>query len=716
MYFKRTSAGVVVGNEYFEAMHSAKDGGAWTSLVFKRGSGKNLIAKPMSSHFNFSDPADPKIMYNGNFSYTEALDKKAELTVERLKGGEVEVKTRGRYTRDNGDVLPALFARTTTYNEFGLVKTVLSVTAEEPIEKVVEFGAAELYLREGLNKAFVKHHPMLIQALDFQGAGWLDLPKQGYTARYMPSYVALVEQNVEGIELFPGSDYHEWDTFAGAEIKGIAFITGGGATQTMVALNPHCMAFKRIGIKVEGTHHFELNFGIPFVKDKRELFFKTFQAGTDSNWATDKQIKELAEGGIQLLRFHNDYRENGPFWHDGMYPPYDQKGMKELKRVIESCHKQSMKIIPYISLKEFHPESQGYLENYKDWQRMEVASGEVSHNYFYTGEFGGLMCMRSGWLQRRKDDVDTMLKDLPWDGLYFDWCTYHACCNEKHARGWHTDVNEFLDFVMWCRKRIGKKGFLFVHLSATPSMICENMADLVCVGEVSNFADPSNWDPEYYFVPITQKLSAKWGMTGKSANYAAMSGMLEGFPLGTSVPMNRTNAVVFREYRLFAGIDMSRFQLVKASERPVATGAESVWANLYYAKGSGMMYVANLSEEKKSARLTVDLAKYGIKGPVVVEAVRNELQATTASAGKSSANRKQEKTDRKLAAKQRGTGVAPEPEDGEGSETYVLWQDDHVDNGKVVTDRFELAAEAFSQGVDLPLAPLSSVLLKITAK
>lgn len=425
LYFKRTKAGVVVGNEYFESLHSQKDGGAWKSLIFKKGTGKNLIAQPLSSHFKFTSPLDPKAMYIGNYAYSEILDKKATLAVERSKSGEVVVTSSGRYTRDTGATLPARYTRTVIDNEFGLVKTFLDVTAEKPIDKVIEFGAAEIQFRPGMNKAFVKHHPMLMQALDFQGAGWLDLPKQGYTARYMPSYVAVVEQNVEGIELFPGSDYYEWDTFAGAEIKGIGFVSGGGDAPVGVTLAPHCWGIRRIGLRVEGTHRFELNFGIPFIKDKRDIFFKTFQCGTDSMWATEPQLKELAEGGVKLLRFHNDYRENGPFWHDGMYPPYDKKGMKELKRVVTSAHRLGMKIIPYISLKEFHPESPGYLENYKEWQRMEMGTGEVTHTYFVTGEFGGLMCMRSAWLERRKQDVETILGDLPWDGLYFDWCTYH---------------------------------------------------------------------------------------------------------------------------------------------------------------------------------------------------------------------------------------------------------------------------------------------------
>jgi hypothetical protein len=265
---------------------------------------------------------------------------------------------------------------------------------------------------------------------------------------------------------------------------------------------------------------------------------------------------------------------------------------------------------------------------------------------------------------------------------------------------------------MWSRKRIGKKGFLFVHLSQVPSLICENISDMVVVGESSNIAEPGNWDPEYYFLPITQKLAGKWGMTGKSAPFAAMSGMLEGFPLGTGLPMNKTEAVVYREYRLFAGVDMSKYKLMKASEKPVNTGVDGVWANLYFSEAGALIYAANLTEKKALARISVDLSSYGLKGNLSIETVRNELPAPMVnSAQKKTAAKKLTESD-KQSAKQRGANVAPEPEN-DGQERFEIWTNLDIDNGKVLKEKFTSSTKELKEGVDCELPPLMSVLFKI---
>ena len=75
-----------------------------------------------------------------------------------------------------------------------------------------------------------------------------------------------------------------------------------------------------------------------------------------------------------------------------------------------------------------------------------------------------------------------------------------------------------------------------------------------------------------------------------------------------------------------------------------------------------------------------------------------------------------ETADKKLSAKQRSANVAPEPEEGGVQDKFLLWQDENVDNGRVVKEHFDSAAEAFTQGVDCELAPFSSVLFKITVK
>lgn len=612
--YKATKDGVAVSNEFWEVKHSKEHGGAIVSIVFAKGTGKNLLASPLSSHVKFMEPPKKNEMYASYFPYKEINDPKASLDVKRNGKDEIIVRSSGDYSDGKGKSANVKFIRTVTYKKWGFAKNVLEIIAEGKVDKVVEVCALEANFRKGMNKAFVKHHPMLWQVLDFHGCGWMDLPKQNYTARCLPSYVAIIEKNVEGLEIFPGSDYFEWDNLSGYQMQGYHTLGAGEGGQTSLNLNAYCMAFRRVPITLNGRYILELNFGLPFVKNRNEIFCKTLQTGAGSDWPSDKDLKEIADGGVKLVRFHNDYREDGPFWHDGMYPPYDEKGMKELRRVIDTAHKLGMKAVPYMSLKEFHPESPGYLENYRQWQREETLSGEVSHTYFFSGEFGGLMCMKSGWLERRKKDADTILKDLPWDGLYFDWCCYHACHNLAHAVGWHTDVNEFLDFVMWARERIGEKGVLYVHLSSTPSMICENMADLICVGEVSPAALPGEWEIEYGAVPIVQRLCAKWGLVGDALADMALSATLEGFPPGIGVPMNKESRRMFEEYKLFRDEKLDSYRFVAAGEKPVATGQKDVWANLYYSENGALIYTANLSHAPHSGSLQVDLKKWGVKG------------------------------------------------------------------------------------------------------
>lgn len=167
-------------------------------------------------------------------------------------------------------------------------------------------------------------------------------------------------------------------------------------------------------------------------------------------------------------------------------------------------------------------------------------------------------------------------------------------------------------------------------------------------------------------------------MMGDSASLATLSGMLEGFPLGVGIPMNDTTAIVFREYRLFAGIDMGGYKLVKASEKPVATGAEGVWANLYYGKGGALIYAANLTAEKRSATLSVDLATYGVRGRLAVETLRNDV-----------------------------------PKSRRKTTEYAMWKQCNIDNGKVVKQKLAADAAAFKAGVPCELPPYSSVPFKI---
>jgi hypothetical protein len=288
--------------------------------------------------------------------------------------------------------------------------------------------------------------------------------------------------------------------------------------------------------------------------------------------------------------------------------------MRELRRVIDTSHRLGMKAVPYVSLKEFHPESPDFPDNFRRWQRMETAAGELTHTWTGSGEYGALMCMKSGWLDFRKKACEVMLSDLPWDGLYFDWCTFHHCRNRLHEPGeWHTDVEEFLDFVLWARRRVGPRGFLFVHLSGVPSFVCENAADLVTIGELDGVFGPDSWSPEYRLVPVTQKMSAMWSVSGRQRTLLVYSGMLQGHPSALAAPVTAEQEELLAQIELFRGEELSSYSFARSSDRPVATGREGVWACLWWKRARALVYAANLTDAAASGRLTVDLAGRGLR-------------------------------------------------------------------------------------------------------
>ena len=636
---RKTDEGVVVSCDCWEVTHAAKSGGAWSSVVFGRGSGKNLLARPASAMVRFCEPDAEGGQNPRFFRYREDLDGEAALDATEDGEGGVAVVSEGLFRDESGADVGLRFRRTVRYTRWGRADSELDITAERPVDGVVEVCGLEMLLRPGMDRAFVTHHPML-EAASAPGRGWHEIPRDSYTCRYMPAQVIVFEEDVEGIELYGPSDPSEWD-LSGYDGAGLYELRPEADGTTYVALNAYCNAFRRVPITLEGRHSLHVIFGLPFVKEREAVFSTVFHAGAGSVWPSDDDLEEAASAGIRLIRFHNDYREGGPFWHDGMYPPYDDEGMAHVRRIVETGHRLGMKLVPYVSLKEFHPESPGYDENLSAWQRKEGLDGHVTHTWTGSGEFGALMCMRSGWLDFRKKACDIMLDDVPWDGLYFDWTSFYPCCHKGHdAELWHHDTEEYLDFIVWARERVGDDGFLFIHNSSHPSLIAENVADLIFNGEHDGAYRPDAWHHECRLVPVAPRQVAVWGRTGDEASLLAMSGMLQGHPTCITVPMRRKDrprhqesvAKAFAELRLFCAEDLSGYRFARASEMPVETGAEDVYASLHWKPGTALVYLGNCSGKAAAGRLATDLAARGVgEGPLEWELVSADGAGAEAS-------------------------------------------------------------------------------------
>ncbi|MFB3893203.1 MAG: hypothetical protein ACE15C_14395 [Phycisphaerae bacterium] len=610
----RKADAIIVSNEYWEVRHNLKAGGCWDSIKFAHGSGRNMLVAPVSSRIRCLEP-HPTSDNSSPYFYEEKNEPNPRVSIEETVAGPAVI-AEGRYQLKSdppkgADVpreLPIRYRRRYEYRDWGLVACELEIICEQERKDVVEVVAADICLRPGMTDALVREHPTVAGFSDMVGMGkWFSLGGAGrcpaYNNRFVPIHICCFEKGVEGLEFMPASDLSQWDTGLCPQ-AGMGYYAVGAAwedpARTLISISPYCVAYRRNTTTLAGTHKLKYYIGLPFIKDAATVSSPYFHAGVDSRWPSDAGLERLARAGVRLLRFHNDYREDGPFWHDGQYPPYDEKGMAELRRIIATAHRLGMKIVPYISVKEFHPAAPDFAPNQKAWQKEQGPHFREVHTWYGSGEFGQLMCLESGWLEFRKKSIDIILNDLPWDGLYFDWCTPHPCTHEGHVGGaLHIDQDAFLDFMFWCRKRVGPQGIIMSHLSGLPQIVIENMSDISLIYEdkygLFQPSSPLEFPPQCLFVPISPRHLCGWGKPGAAARRCVMVCLLEGTPpIPGPLGMGNTDDYL-AEFDLFGQEDLRQYRFSPASGGAVRTGRDGVYGALWYAAGKGLLYLANLS-------------------------------------------------------------------------------------------------------------------------
>ncbi|MFH1708799.1 MAG: hypothetical protein ABIF71_12905 [Planctomycetota bacterium] len=633
---------VVVRNEYWTVEHDARTGGGWSSVKFAKGTGKNLLAAPMSWRVRNLDP-HPTSDGSSPYFYEAKYDKEAALAVAELPTGAVAVTATGTLRLKDGKPINITYRHRFEYRKWGLVACELELDCPAGRDDIVEVVALELILREGMDTAHVKEHPIRAGNSDILGHGkWYKLGpgEPGYQGRHVPVHVVVFEKGKEGLEFTCQSDLKPWDTGFNAD-GGMGLFevhqSWGNPKETLIALAPYCVAYRRNPTAIRGSKKVRYYLGLPFIKDRTTVGAPCFHASTGSHWIQDADLPALRKSGVKLMRFHNDYREDGPFWHDGMYPPFDAKGMAHLKRVVHQSHAAGIKIIPYISVKEFHPETPGCRENQVKWRQQPGPTFPDLHTWAGSGEFGQLMCLESGWLAFRKKSIDIILNDLPWDGLYFDWCTPHACRNPHHFGGaCHTDQDAFYDFMFWVRERVGPQGVILSHISGLPQIVVENMSTMALIFEEQNynapFPEPGQFPPQCEFMPIIpRQLCADAPAGTPHARRTIMSGILSGTPgimaavsAGWDAGLRKATAFsseMLRETALFGEEDLGSYKFEAATARAVRLkGGDKLYAALWRKPGRALVYVGNFSPKpvKGSFRVDPQVLRLSRPGPLTV--------------------------------------------------------------------------------------------------
>ncbi|MEI6234616.1 MAG: hypothetical protein WCT04_16295 [Planctomycetota bacterium] len=472
---------VRVSTDYWEIEHLKRAGGAWNSLVFKNGSKQNILRGPLTSSLRVlrseTRPGDPY----GYFS--ESNEPAPRINIETAPNGTVSIITEGTYRTVNGDAIPVGFRRRTDYAAHGLVWTTLNIMSDCGCGQIVEVRALGLALRAGMTDAFARFHPTQAGGADLLGGRtWIDLQRNTHTtpflSRFTPLQVACFERGVEGLEVFPSSDLAQWDCGFKPDAGLGNFRIGHDASGASIELDPYCLASRRMPIRIQGTTTLRLGIALNDVKPRVKTQKPIKHAFLHSPNATDAEIELLAAEGVELICYRDDCREGGTFWHNGDVTPYNAIGMAGLRRVIDSCQRCNIKIVPYISSHELHPSTQAYDMHARDWMHSAARSLDVVHTWHGQEESGGLMCLRSGWLDYRKNTISAILNQLPWDGVCLDWPNPLPCCHPGHAAGpFHSDMDELLDLLFYCRDRIGPEKSLVFMASSESSIIAANLAD-----------------------------------------------------------------------------------------------------------------------------------------------------------------------------------------------------------------------------------------------
>ena len=121
------SDAITIRSPYWQVQHRRKSGGCFSSIRFTHGSGKNLLASPVTSSIRLNkllglrDPETPIFP-----SYYEHLDSQATVTVEQSSSC-IAVIAEGLYRDEKGADIGIRFRHRYEYRQWGLVSTELEI-------------------------------------------------------------------------------------------------------------------------------------------------------------------------------------------------------------------------------------------------------------------------------------------------------------------------------------------------------------------------------------------------------------------------------------------------------------------------------------------------------------------------------------------------------------------------------------------------------------
>lgn len=514
---RKTANLIYVENEYTSWCHDLSKGGELTEAIVKHGSNANIIATPQRTTLGIIEK-DQYHQYSSARLPAESVRIKENVDLCELTFVQTPADSDGKTLQG------VSIEHKVSYSPWGYGVHSVDLRCSEKIEEIGQMQVGTFGVKTSVDYCAIREQNVSTDSLRGFNPVRKWIPLTGgktkndmpvFLSHWAPLSVLMLERGMDGIEFCLGDKLGDWENIGRKK---------PGWQQTYIAYDKELSCYEvRIcpldaffnGQFLEGNYHFEFRMALPHVREYilplRQCRNAPYRENEFENrWPTESDIKDWQSSGLSMVRVHNDGDTfgNGIFWRDAAYPPYPDGEMKKMEKFLKDASDAGISVVPYFSMKEFHPDVDGFKENADKWMRLAETDGELIMNHTKHGVFGAQMCLKSNWKQKRKESIDKTLSSHNFSGMYYDWCCGYECFNPEHTadKMHHWDQSELQILLEWSRKRFAFDGELFLHLTATPNLAAENIATMI-ITEESGYAQltPFMFTPHVSFLNIAPR-------------------------------------------------------------------------------------------------------------------------------------------------------------------------------------------------------------------
>jgi hypothetical protein len=431
--------------------------------------------------------------------YRDDWDQEAQLFLEKAQSDEVRIRSVARMRdRDNN---PVNITVETTYSYFrGHNKVERRFICGDNTPSVNRFGAVYVETIPELDRWTAQKSPVTAFVNESAHTWLSDVFANGpatygsfdsYESPFVDWNVAwqlgIFRRDAEVVELAIDSKFDNWlHAFNPApDAARCSFLKKGFSPDRHIMGMEPFMGMWSGNINPAGEYHFGfyLNFPNNTANGPDRRYLRTWPVlryRQGRRWATEEEIKQMAENGTQVIIHHHDspsgrgvWPDGSFFWPDGVVHPYPPEEEATFREVIDLVHKYGMKIIPYFNPFELHPLCEEFARNEALWAR--TSKGQKLVNHTAGGIFGIACCMCSPYQDFLKKYVREVIESYGFDGAYYDGLSPRYCDHPEHDGGKvHSSMDEMIDLVRYTRELVGDDGLVILHNTSNAYIGLEN--------------------------------------------------------------------------------------------------------------------------------------------------------------------------------------------------------------------------------------------------